>query len=108
MKAFKLQTMVRGWFVGAFIPTAYFTRTVEVGFKSYSKGDKEARHFHKVATEITLIHKGHVRMNGQEFRAGDIVILQPMESCDFEVLEDTDTVVVKVPGAQDDKYLGSP
>ena len=108
MQVAKLKDMFRGWFVGAFSPAAHSTPAVEVGFKSYVKGYKEARHFHKVATEITLIYKGHVRMNGREFRDGDIVILQPMESCDFEVLEDTDTVVVKVPGAQNDKYLGVP
>ena len=108
MQAVKLKDMVRGWFVGDFSPTAHLTTAVEVGFKSYSKGDKEARHFHKVATEITLIHSGHVRMNGQEFHDGDIIILQPMESCDFEVLEDTHTVVVKIPGALNDKYLGAP
>lgn len=108
MKVANLKDMVRGWFVGAFSPTAYSTTAVEVGFKSYKKGDKEARHFHKIATEITFIHKGHVRMNGQEFHAGEIIVLQPKESCDFEVIEDTDTVVIKVPGAQNDKYLGEP
>jgi len=108
MEVANLKDMVRGWFVGAFSPTALSTTAVEVGFKSYTKGDKEPRHFHKIATEITLIHKGHVRMNGQEFHAGDIIVLQPMESCDFEVIEDADTVVVKVPGAQNDKYLGEP
>jgi hypothetical protein len=106
MEVTNLKDMVKGWFVGAFSPTAYSTTEVEVGFKSYTKGDKEARHFHRIATEITLIHKGHVRMNGQEFRDGDIIVLQPMESCDFEVIENTETVVVKVPGAQNDKYLG--
>lgn len=108
MEVANLKDMVRGWFVGGFSPTAYSTPAVEVGFKSYAKGDKESRHFHKIATEITLIHKGHVRVNGQEFHDGDIIVLQPMESCDFEVIEDTDTVVVKVPGAQNDKYLGNP
>jgi hypothetical protein len=108
MQCAKLNEMVRGWFVGAFSPAAYSTSDVEVGFKSYVKGAKEARHFHKIATEITLICKGLVRMNGQEFRDGDIIVLMPMESCDFEVIEDTDTVVVKIPGAQDDKYLGTP
>jgi hypothetical protein len=108
MKVTNLKDMVRGWFVGGFSPAAYATNAVEVGFKSYTKGDKEERHFHKIATEITLIQKGHVRMNGREFGVGDIIVLQPLESCDFEVLEDTDTVVVKVPGVPHDKYLGEP
>lgn len=108
MQVFKLNDMVRGWFVGGFSPSAYSTSAVEVGFKSYAKGDKEALHFHKIATEITLIQKGCVRMNSQEFRDGDIIVLRPMESCDFEAMEDTNTVVIKVPGALNDKYLGVP
>jgi len=31
-----------------------------------------------------------------------------MESTDFKVLEDASTVVVKLPGATNDKYLGEP
>lgn len=107
MQVFNIKDMVRGWFVGAFSPTSHSTVAVEVGQKSYSKGDKEVRHFHKVATEITLIQKGLVRMNGEEFRDGDIIVLQPMESCDFEAIEDTCTVVVKVPGAKNDKFISA-
>jgi hypothetical protein len=45
-------------------------------------------------------------MNGVEFISGDIITIEPMESTDFEVLEDTSTIVVKLPGASNDKYLG--
>lgn len=108
MHTFKLDDMVRGWFVGDFTPTALATQAAEVGVKQYGAGASEARHYHKVATEITLIQSGRVLMNGKEYRGGDIVVIPPMESSDFVVLEDTVTVVVKVPGAVDDKYLGRP
>ncbi|MGV7211134.1 hypothetical protein ACLB1G_25140 [Oxalobacteraceae bacterium A2-2] len=108
MHTFKLDDMVRGWFVGDFTPTALATQAAEVGVKQYRAGANEARHYHKVATEITLIQSGRVLMNGKEYRSGDIVVIPPMESSDFVVLEDTVTVVVKVPGAVDDKYLGRP
>ena len=106
MERYKLDDMVRGWFVGDFTPTALATRAAEVGIKHYRAGDREPRHYHKIAREITVIQSGRVQMNGVEYASGDIVVINPMESTDFVVLEDTVTVVVKVPGAVDDKYLG--
>ena len=108
MKVFKYQDMVKGWFVGAFTPTVFNTNDVEVAVKKYLKGDYEERHHHKVATEITFILEGRVRMNGAEYSSGDIISIAPNESTDFEVLEDVTTVVVKVPGALNDKYIGAP
>lgn len=105
MKSKKLDEMVKGWFVGNFEPTVYKTDAVEVGVKLYKAGSYEAWHYHKIATEITVIVTGHVKMGGKEFHAGDIVIVDPGEVTDFEVLEDTVTTVVKLPGASNDKYL---
>jgi hypothetical protein len=104
----KLSDMVRGWFVGDFSPTALATQAAEIGVKSYVAGEKEECHYHKLATEVTLILSGRVRMNGIEHGSGEILIIEPMESTDFEVIEDTTTVVVKVPGALNDKYMGKP
>lgn len=107
MKTSKLEDMVKGWFVGNFEPTLLKTNDVEVAVKSYKKGDYEDRHYHKIATEITVIVSGRVKMNGVEYTKGDIVVIEPMESTDFECLEDgTQNVVVKFPGANNDKYLG--
>lgn len=107
MQKAKLSDMVRGWFVGDFSPTVLSTKAMEVGVKLYKAGDSEERHFHKIATEVTVILSGRVRMNGVEFVSGDIITIEPMESSDFEVLEDTSTVVVKLPGAKNDKYFGT-
>lgn len=101
----KLDEMIRGWFVGNFTPTAYSTDACEVGVKCYKASQKEASHKHLVATEITLILSGRIRMVGREWAEGDIVVLAPGEITDFEALTDCATVVVKVPGALDDKYL---
>ena len=105
MKHVKLENMVRGWFVGNFEPSLYKTDTVEAGVKRYKAGELEAWHYHKIATEITVIISGRVKMNNQEYMAGDIVIIEPGEGSDFEVLEDTVTAVIKLPGAANDKYL---
>lgn len=105
MKIANLKDMTKGWFVGNFNPTLYKTNNVEVAVKSYGKGDFEQVHYHKIATEITVITQGRVKMNGVEYIAGDIIVMEPNESTDFECLEDgTQNVVVKIPGANDDKY----
>lgn len=97
--------MTRGWFVGNFSPTAFSTENAEVAVKSYKAGDKEAAHYHKIATEITVITSGRVRMNKREFAVGDIVVVRPGEVVEFEALENSSNVVVKIPAVLCDKYV---
>lgn len=105
MKHYNLNDMTRGWFVGAFAPTAFATPSCEVGLKNYNAGDYEESHFHKVATELTLIVSGHVCMNGIEYFSGDIIVIEPGDKTDFKAITDTVNVVVKLPGALHDKYV---
>lgn len=106
MKVSKLNSMVKGWFVGNFEPSLYKTNDVEVAVKFYNKGDYERRHYHKIATELTVIISGTIKMNGMIYKKGDIVIIEPGEVTDFECLEDeTQNVVVKLPGVNNDKYF---
>ena len=105
MDVFRLNNMVKGWFVGDFEPTAIRTDVCEVSVKHYKGGDKESAHVHKVATELTIVVSGQVKMNGRVFGAGDIVVVAPGEPADFEALTDTTTTVVKLPSVKGDKYL---
>lgn len=104
MKKFNLSRMQKGWFVGDFLPSCFKTKNCEVALKTYKKGDKEGKHFHKVAAELTLVVKGRVKMNGAIYKKGDIVLLHPKEASDFEALEDSENVVVKIPSVKGDKY----
>lgn len=104
MRIFRLQDMNGGWFVGNFLPTSLKTSDCEVACKHYKKGDAEEAHVHKVATEITLIVEGLVKMNDVIYEPGDIVVLEPGDATDFQALEDTTNVVVKVPSITGDKY----
>ena len=108
MKNAKLQDMINGWFVGNFEPTLISTSDVEIAVKEYKEGESGERHYHKVATEITVIVFGKVRMNGVEYVKGDIIVMEPGESADFFAITDTVATVVKYPGASRDKYLGEP
>ena len=105
MRTARLDDMKMGWFVGNFEPTLYQTNDCEVAVKKYKKGDHDKKHYHKIATEITAVVQGKVRMSGNEYGAGDIIIIEPGEATDFTALEDTMNVVVKIPGANHDKYI---
>ena len=100
-----LSNMTKGWFIGNFEPSLLKTNDVEVAVKSYKAGDHEDKHYHRVATEYTVIIDGEVEMNGVRYKAGDIIVMEPGESTDFTAVTDSTNVVVKIPGANNDKYL---
>lgn len=105
MDSFKYENMVKGWFVGGFSPSALKTDICEVAVKKYKAGEFEEAHYHKVATEVTMILSGKVRMVNREWCEGDIIVLEPGEITAFEALTDTINVVVKIPGALNDKFM---
>lgn len=105
MKSEKIENMVGGWFVGNFEPSVYQTKNVEVAVKRYKRGDCEEAHYHKIATEITVVIDGRAKMFHSEWSTGDVIIAEPGDVTSFEALEDTVNVVVKIPGANHDKYF---
>ena len=104
MKINNLDEMVKGWFVGSFTPTVYSTEDVEVAVKKYKKGEYDAMHIHKIATEITVVVSGKIIMAGNEYKEGDIIVINPNEQSDFKALTDAVLTVVKIPGAKNDKF----
>jgi mannose-6-phosphate isomerase-like protein (cupin superfamily) len=105
MQIHKLSNFTKGWFIGDFEPSLFPNQDFEIAIKYYKAGDDELAHHHKVAVEYTVIAKGKVLMNGTEINEGEIVTIAPNEVTDFKVLEDTITVVVKLPSVKNDKYL---
>jgi hypothetical protein len=105
MKIARLDQMKMGWFIGNFSPTLYATEDVEVAIKEYNAGDYDEWHYHKIATEYTVIVSGSAEMNGVTYNKGDIIVMEPGEGTDFRALEHTITAAVKIPGATNDKYL---
>lgn len=104
MKTFKLENMKKGWFVGDFIPTVYPTQQCEVAVKRFRVGDRESEHYHKLATEITVVVSGKVMMFNREWGPNDIVVAEPYDVTGFEALTDVVLAVVKIPGLLNDKY----
>lgn len=106
METAKLKDMKGGWFVGNFEPSLYKTNDVEAAVQNYKAGDYEAEHYHRIATEITVIVSGAVEMNKVKYEAGDMIVMEPNESTDLYAITDTVAVVLKIPGANNDKYTG--
>lgn len=104
MKSSKIDKMYKGWFIGNFLPTLYSTNDVEVALKTYVAGDYEKKHFHKISTEFTVVVSGEVKMFEQNWVEGDIIIASPGDATDFTAVTDAKCMVVKIPGALNDKY----
>ena len=105
MRHDRLDDMMKGWFVGDFLPVAVRTSACEVAVKIYRSGDFEDAHYHRIATEVTAIISGEARMFERVWRAGDIITIEPGEATAFLALTDVTTVVVKLPSAPDDKHF---
>jgi len=106
MKISKLDNMDKGWFIGNFEPSLFKTDDCEIAVKKYRKGESRKAQCHEIATEYTVIVKGCVKMFDKIFSAGDIVVAEPGDVTAFVALTDAVNVVVKLPGADNDKYKG--
>ena len=105
IKIHKLNDFVRGWIVGNFDPSLYKTNDFEFAVKNFKAGDKECEHYHKIATEITVIVSGKAKMKNTIIETGNVVVILPNEKTEFEALEDTTIAVIKVPATNNDKYV---
>jgi quercetin dioxygenase-like cupin family protein len=105
MTVSKLKDFTKGWIIGDFEPSLYKSKDTEVGVRLYAAGDVEKPHFHKVATEFTVIVSGKFKLNDNIYSEGDIITIEPDEISYFSCLESGKTVVVKIPSVPGDKYL---
>ncbi len=91
--------------MGNFKPTPFYTENCEVAYQIKPKGHHDPMHLHKIATEIVLVTKGRFKINDTEYQRGDILVIEPGKATESWAITDSEIVVVKVPGAKNDKYL---
>jgi hypothetical protein len=104
MKIFKIDDMKDGWFIGNFDPSVLKTDKFEVGFHRHKRGDSTHDHYHKKSTEINVIVKGKMVVNGKELSTGDIFVFDPYVVSEAEFIYDTDLIVVRDASNTEDKY----
>lgn len=105
MDIIKMETMMGGWFIGNFEPSAYKTDQFEVCYKHHLKGEKWDTHYHKEGTEINYLVNGKMIIQNKELNTGDIFILKPYEIADPIFIEDCTVLIVKTPSVSGDKYI---
>lgn len=105
MERLNLESYINGWIVGDFNPSVIRTSEIEVGVKNFLMGEKEPDHYQKLASEVTFVLKGRIRMGHQFMSAGEGLLVKPEEVFDFEALEDSIVLAIKFPSLPDDKVL---
>ena len=69
------------------------------------RGDIELAHYQKIATEITVVLSGSVRMGEYILEENDILTIYKDEICDFEALTDCKVMGIKFPSLPNDKVI---
>ena len=105
MENYKLDDFFKGWIVGNFSPSLFLNSEFEVGVKFFKKGDTELAHKQIIATEITVIIEGKIRLGSSEYNRGDVILIPPNEVADFESLTDSSLVCIKYPSIPNDKVV---
>ncbi len=94
-----------GWLLGNFSPAVIQTNDFEVCVKSFKFGDREASHYQVIATEVTVVLSGKVRMGEVLLIEDEILVVEPGEIVDFEALTDCKVLGIKFPSLPEDKVL---
>ena len=106
MQVNKINEFTKGWFVGDFSPALIHSKDYEIAVKWFKVGEREPLHKQNMATEITVVIMGQIRLGGENFTKGDIITIPPGEFTEFESITDSTLVCVKTPSLPNDKVLG--
>ncbi|CAN2171028.1 hypothetical protein MCEMRE212_00055 [Candidatus Nanopelagicaceae bacterium] len=106
MQINRIEEFVKGWFVGDFSPVILHSEEYEVAVKWFKAGEVEPLHKQIIATEITVVIEGEIRLGERNFVKGDVITIPPGELAAFESITDSALVCVKNPSIPNDKVLG--
>ena len=99
-----LSNYTRGWLVGNFDPAIFKRDNVEVALKTYTAGETEKAHYHKLFDEFTVILNGRVSINNIIYEKESIVCIPAKGVSSFKAIEDTKTLVIRTGSNPNDKY----
>lgn len=105
MQVNKIDEFTKGWFVGNFTPVLIHSTDYEIAVKWFKAGEKEPLHKQILATEITVVVAGEIRLGGKIFSQGDVVTIPPGEFAEFESITESSLVCIKTPSLPNDKVL---
>ena len=108
MNRYDLKEFENGWIIGNFSPSILRNENFEIAIKRYNPGDTEVRHYQRIATEVTFVVSGKIRMNDEIIEENQIIELLSLEEFDFEALEKSVVVCIKYPSIPNDKIISIP
>jgi hypothetical protein len=97
--------MTNGWYIGAFSPTAYYTKDFEVAILEHKMNEEWPAHYHALCDEINYLLKGTMMLNDKMLVAPVIFIVEKNEIANPIFYTDCTVVVVKTPSIPGDKYI---
>jgi quercetin dioxygenase-like cupin family protein len=103
MEKYRVEDFFKGCFVGDFSPSLFKNSDFEVAVKFFKKGEVEHAHKQLIATEITVVIEGTIRLADSLFVRGDVISIPPHEVADFESITDSSLVCIKFPSIPNDK-----
>ena len=104
-ESFNLEEFKLGWIVGNFVPALVQSKDIEVAIKYFKSGDLEPSHMQLVATEITIVVSGRIKLGINTYGPKEIIKIPPKSFADFESLTDSTLVCIKYPSIPNDKVL---
>ncbi len=105
IEKFLLSDFKLGWVVGNFSPSLMKSDQVEVAVKYFKSGEVEPSHKQLVATELTIVVSGTIRLAENTYSEGEIIKIDPEIFADFEAITDASLVCIKYPSLPNDKVL---
>lgn len=101
----RIEDSEKGWFVGDFPKAAFRSKDFEVSWRIHPAGEEWDLHYQEIATEINLLIKGEMIINGNRLISGDVFIIPPYEVTDVKFITDCSVVCVKTPSIPTDKIV---
>ena len=105
MEKHKVEDFTKGWIIGDFSPSLFKNSEFEIAVKFFKKGEVEPAHKQLIATEITVVIEGTIRLADSLFERGDVISIPPYEVADFESITDSSLVCIKFPSIPNDKVV---
>jgi hypothetical protein len=102
---YRLEDFKLGWIIGDFSPSLLHSKEIEISIKHFKKGEVESSHKQLIATEITVVVSGSIRLGKSLYGVNDIIQILPDTYADFESLTDSSLVCIKYPSLPSDKVF---
>ncbi len=100
-----------GWIMGQFLDHPLLHNDVaEIGWKKFPEDYSEPPHYHKKASELSIVIKGRMLIkegkNIHTLKKGDFIfLLKNTWIQDYCIKKGTEVIVIKTPSIPNDKYF---